>query len=101
VPDLLVNATNQPVEVHLGPSTVVVLEARGRVEIELGEGPHPLLDELVRRRIVSLIAVEPSRDRVPEPPQSAEPPESAERADRAEAADDADLDDLYEELEGA
>ena len=56
--ELLVNVTNQPVEVHLADNVVVVLGPFERREIELGDGPHPQLDELVRRMVVDVVDVE-------------------------------------------
>jgi hypothetical protein len=58
---LLVNATDQPVEVHLADRAVLALGPRERVETELGAGPHPQLDELASRLIVSVIPI-PSPD---------------------------------------
>jgi hypothetical protein len=59
---LLVNATDQPVEVHLADRVVLALGPRERVETELGAGPHPQLDELASRLIVSVIPIQSPDD---------------------------------------
>lgn len=56
--ELLVNGSNQPVEIHLADNVVVVLAPRERTEIQLGDGPHPQLDELIRRMVVSVIGAD-------------------------------------------